>query len=767
MHDCAAEMHSSCGFCLLNNVAVAAVQALEHGAERVAIIDLDVHHGNGTAECLQALLDRKPEWRGRLLFSSVHLYDLVASKDHMCTSGVAPALVHSPAAHDALSASPEVVQERASRRGSQRTAAAAAVAAVTASVAAHDAEGVPVQPGASTEPSQAGQPGGSPNNSPFAVSDNPSEQFAGSDFSMSATPTPRAPSLLSQSSTAEPHMRWSFYPGTGAADVPELGFYNCPLVPLWRTAARGKLALSGAIPPRPVSPPAGTRDDSLASDPVPPGPPSAGAAVGLFASPQAAAASPSSTSSAGGGSGSVVSRKPGPTPPLPLLPQHVRRDGPVRLGKSCTRVPSPVFGSGRTAWRAALSHRLLPLIEEFSPDLILVSAGFDGGTADAGNSLNDGRPLGGLNLRQQDFEWAGEQLSQLAGRVCDGKLVAVLEGGYGRVRQARSSPEQDLDAAAAAVGQKRPREQENSPSRVPAQLAQPPTSAHMLPADQANSFKVPAPSSVSASGLPLLTSPPSHVPGRPRISCALPQPSPRTRALYSPSLQPLAGRAASFQDVMTPQPASRSLSTLSAIGGGASDAGFGTAGSGARFESSNSFGMPSLTGRASTPMSTFNRTASYGHGSMSNLMREVSTGSISGAPKLTLASMFGDGGSTIPNDGTDVAAEFKSPSARSLVAGTEQGNQPPSLLPSESPTGPATAEPGNNTNHAAPLLPPIRARTSIAEPEPEPERADDLQAAEVAWEFDRAPLSANIVAMITGITGADAQGVLPMAGVKS
>ena len=37
------------GFCFVNNVAVAAARALEvHGLERVAIVDFDVHHGNGT-----------------------------------------------------------------------------------------------------------------------------------------------------------------------------------------------------------------------------------------------------------------------------------------------------------------------------------------------------------------------------------------------------------------------------------------------------------------------------------------------------------------------------------------------------------------------------------------------------------------------------------------------------------------------------------------------------------------------------------------------
>ena len=43
------------GFCLFNNVAIAAQYAIEkHGLERVMIIDYDVHHGNGTQEAFYA-----------------------------------------------------------------------------------------------------------------------------------------------------------------------------------------------------------------------------------------------------------------------------------------------------------------------------------------------------------------------------------------------------------------------------------------------------------------------------------------------------------------------------------------------------------------------------------------------------------------------------------------------------------------------------------------------------------------------------------------
>ncbi|MEZ4502923.1 MAG: histone deacetylase [Dehalococcoidia bacterium] len=52
------------GFCLLNNVAIAAAHALEAGLERVAIVDWDVHHGNGT----QAIFDDDP----RVLYFSTH-----------------------------------------------------------------------------------------------------------------------------------------------------------------------------------------------------------------------------------------------------------------------------------------------------------------------------------------------------------------------------------------------------------------------------------------------------------------------------------------------------------------------------------------------------------------------------------------------------------------------------------------------------------------------------------------------------------------------
>jgi len=57
------------GFCLLNNIAIAARHALDIlGMERVAIVDYDVHHGNGTQECFYD--------DGRVLFCSTHAWPL-------------------------------------------------------------------------------------------------------------------------------------------------------------------------------------------------------------------------------------------------------------------------------------------------------------------------------------------------------------------------------------------------------------------------------------------------------------------------------------------------------------------------------------------------------------------------------------------------------------------------------------------------------------------------------------------------------------------
>jgi acetoin utilization deacetylase AcuC-like enzyme len=83
-------------------------------------------------------------------------------------------------------------------------------------------------------------------------------------------------------------------------------------------------------------------------------------------------------------------------------------------------VPLPAGCSGAT-FRAVYDETILPALEAFEPELIIVSAGFDGHAAD---------PLANLRLREDDFAWITERLVTIARRYCRGGLVSTLEGGY-------------------------------------------------------------------------------------------------------------------------------------------------------------------------------------------------------------------------------------------------------------------------------------------------------------------------------------------------
>ncbi|MCR9174841.1 MAG: histone deacetylase family protein [Alphaproteobacteria bacterium] len=77
--------------------------------------------------------------------------------------------------------------------------------------------------------------------------------------------------------------------------------------------------------------------------------------------------------------------------------------------------------SDGVAFREAMTGRILPALEAFAPDLLIVSAGFDAHYRD---------PLASLNFDEDDFHWATRELMALADRVCGGRLVSCLEGGY-------------------------------------------------------------------------------------------------------------------------------------------------------------------------------------------------------------------------------------------------------------------------------------------------------------------------------------------------
>ena len=83
-------------------------------------------------------------------------------------------------------------------------------------------------------------------------------------------------------------------------------------------------------------------------------------------------------------------------------------------------VPLP-SGSGGALFRRVYSDILLPEIDAFRPQLILISAGFDGHRAD---------PLADLRLEASDYAWLTRELLALATKHCAGRIVSTLEGGY-------------------------------------------------------------------------------------------------------------------------------------------------------------------------------------------------------------------------------------------------------------------------------------------------------------------------------------------------
>ena len=76
---------------------------------------------------------------------------------------------------------------------------------------------------------------------------------------------------------------------------------------------------------------------------------------------------------------------------------------------------------GGPKFRAAFENLILPNLREFSPELIIVSAGFDAHYRD---------PLASLNLRGEDFGWVTQQLMDVADQSAGGRIVSVMEGGY-------------------------------------------------------------------------------------------------------------------------------------------------------------------------------------------------------------------------------------------------------------------------------------------------------------------------------------------------
>jgi acetoin utilization deacetylase AcuC-like enzyme len=88
-------------------------------------------------------------------------------------------------------------------------------------------------------------------------------------------------------------------------------------------------------------------------------------------------------------------------------------------------------GDGGVEFREAMNTVILPALDSFAPDLVIISAGFDAHARD---------PLGSLELTEEDFAWATLRIMDVADAHARGRVVSVLEGGY------------DLQGLAGSVG---------------------------------------------------------------------------------------------------------------------------------------------------------------------------------------------------------------------------------------------------------------------------------------------------------------------------
>ncbi|MDB5496299.1 MAG: histone deacetylase family protein [Phenylobacterium sp.] len=79
-------------------------------------------------------------------------------------------------------------------------------------------------------------------------------------------------------------------------------------------------------------------------------------------------------------------------------------------------------GASREVWRKAFES-LMPKVDAFAPDLIIVSAGFDA-------HVRDPLGAGGQSLEAEDFAWATRAIASVANRHAKGRVVSSLEGGY-------------------------------------------------------------------------------------------------------------------------------------------------------------------------------------------------------------------------------------------------------------------------------------------------------------------------------------------------
>lgn len=90
------------------------------------------------------------------------------------------------------------------------------------------------------------------------------------------------------------------------------------------------------------------------------------------------------------------------------------------IANNVVNVPLPPMAGG-PEFRHAMTEMVLPALRDFAPELVFISAGFDAHADD---------PLAQLNLHEDDFGWATEEICAMAQETADGRVISTLEGGY-------------------------------------------------------------------------------------------------------------------------------------------------------------------------------------------------------------------------------------------------------------------------------------------------------------------------------------------------
>jgi acetoin utilization deacetylase AcuC-like enzyme len=98
----------------------------------------------------------------------------------------------------------------------------------------------------------------------------------------------------------------------------------------------------------------------------------------------------------------------------------VSEQGVGRGKGSVVNCPMPA-GATDSLYRLAFAERIIPALERFAPEAILISAGFDAHAED---------PLAEVQLSTDAFTWMTQQLLEVADRHAEGRVISLLEGGY-------------------------------------------------------------------------------------------------------------------------------------------------------------------------------------------------------------------------------------------------------------------------------------------------------------------------------------------------